>query len=102
MNMNNRNMGENPSCGMQPVQNTQPMPERMYAGNMRRGQPMMGSRAAYQTRCGLMRQINEASFAMDDAQLLPIRIMRQPCSISGTPRPCGETPWTRTSASSVR
>ena len=30
---------------------------------------MMGSRAAYQTRCGLMRQINEASFAMDDAQL---------------------------------
>ncbi len=69
MNMNNRNMGENPSCGMQPVQTTQPMPERMYADNMRRGQPMMGSRAAYQTRCGLMRQINEASFAMDDAQL---------------------------------
>ena len=30
---------------------------------------MMGSRAAYQTRCGLMCQINEASFAMDDAQL---------------------------------
>lgn len=121
MNMNNRNMGRNPSCpdetrtseavrpsgttagmsaraacGMQPACGPQPVrmmqpvqtmqsaqtmqpahpmqsspltQEGAYAGNMRMRQPMQGGRGANQTRCSLMRQINESSFAMDDAQL---------------------------------
>lgn len=82
MNMNNRNMGRNPSCPDETRTSEAVRPSGMTAGMSARAacgmqpacgpQPvrtMQGGRSAYQTRCSLMRQINESSFAMDDAQL---------------------------------
>lgn len=70
-----------PGSGMQPGletqpgqavqfrQGMQPNGNRMYTGNAQMNQPQAGNREMLQNRCSLMRQINEASFAMDDAQL---------------------------------
>lgn len=58
-----------PGQAVQFRQGMQPNGNRMYTGNAQMNQPQAGNREMLQNRCSLMRQINEASFAMDDAQL---------------------------------